>query len=262
VASGPSRLPGRVEANFVAHLTLLHRNTPGMRVVEGGGWVLSDSGLASDSFNTVYMRGLATPREAAGLREELESFRARGLPFAVWTGPGAPDGTTEVLASLGLRLAEEEPGLALDLAGWQPPGGSSPVKIQVVGDEARLAEYGRTLAAMWDPPDQNVAEFYRRASGTLFSPACPVTLLVGLCAGLPVATCEVLVADGVAGVYNVATLRAHQRRGIGTGMVVAALDLATRRGCDLASLQASAEGLPVYQRLGFRECCHFRAYQG
>jgi ribosomal protein S18 acetylase RimI-like enzyme len=236
-----------------------------MRMVEGGGWVLSDSGLANDSFNTVYVRGgVATPREADGLREAMGYFRSRRLPFAVWTGPGAPEGTGEVLAGLGLRLAEEEPGLTLDLAGWQPQGeeGKSPVEVQVVDDGARLAEFGRTLAAVLDPPEESVAEFFQRAAGALLSPTGSLTLLVGSCDQAPVATCQVLVADGVAGVYNVATLRGYQRRGIGTAMVVAALDVAMGRGCEVASLLASAEGLPVYQRIGFRECCLFRAYQG
>jgi GNAT superfamily N-acetyltransferase len=255
-----SSLLGRVEANFLAHLTYPHRSTPGMRVVEGAGWVLSDSGLPDDSFNTVYLRGLPTPADGAGLAGALSHFRSRGLPFAVWVAPGADEGTADALAGLGLRLAEEEPGLALDLRDWRPREGDGPVEVLVARDEDRLAAYGRVLAALREPPDENIAAFFRQTADAVLVPDCPLSLLVGYAAGVPVATCELVVVDGVAGLYNVATLGSHQRRGIGTAMVAAALDEALRRGCDLAILQASPDGLPVYRRLGFREFGLYRVF--
>jgi ribosomal protein S18 acetylase RimI-like enzyme len=86
-------------------------------------------------------------------------------------------------------------------------------------------------------------------------------LFVGYASGQPVATCELFLGEGTAGLYGVATRRDHQRRGIGTAMVLAGLSQAKRRGCDLGTLLASPHGLPVCRRIGFRECAMFFVYE-
>jgi ribosomal protein S18 acetylase RimI-like enzyme len=256
-----AKLLERTERNLLAHFTYLHLNTPGMRVVEYGACVLSDSGVPTDSFNTVYVRGARTPLESEELRDALNHFRRSGLPFAAWVSPSASEGTTESLHRLGLHFAEEEPGLALDLEGWQPEGRDGPIQVHAVHDATAFADYARILTDSSDPPDENVGAFFGRSAHAALDPACPMVLLAGYCDGRAAATCEVLVAEGTAGIYNLATSPEHRRRGIGTAMLEAALAEAVSRGCDLACLQASPDGLPLYRRLGFEELCLFRVFQ-
>ena len=58
--------------------------------------------------------------------------------------------------------------------------------------------------------------------------------------------------DGVAQVFNVATLRSHRRRGIGEAMTWCAVNHGVDAGCDLAFLQASPDGQRVDERMGFQ----------
>jgi ribosomal protein S18 acetylase RimI-like enzyme len=58
--------------------------------------------------------------------------------------------------------------------------------------------------------------------------------------------------DGVALIFNVATRPNHRRRGIGEAMTWWAVNHGIEAGCDLAFLQASPDGLPLYERMGFR----------
>jgi GNAT superfamily N-acetyltransferase len=58
----------------------------------------------------------------------------------------------------------------------------------------------------------------------------------------------------------VATDPAHRRQGLGTRVMRALLADARRRGLRTASLQASPDGLPLYERLGFETVGHLHAH--
>jgi predicted acetyltransferase len=61
-------------------------------------------------------------------------------------------------------------------------------------------------------------------------------------------------------VYNIATVEGARRRGYGTAMTVrVALD-GRAAGCDVAALQASEMGRPIYERLGYRTVVRYRAF--
>jgi GNAT superfamily N-acetyltransferase len=83
----------------------------------------------------------------------------------------------------------------------------------------------------------------------------PLYHLLGRLHGAPVATATVLLAGGIAGIYDVSTVPDARRRGIGTAMTMAALQAARVRGYEIAFLQPSEMGRSVYERLGFRVCC-------
>jgi GNAT superfamily N-acetyltransferase len=67
------------------------------------------------------------------------------------------------------------------------------------------------------------------------------------------------VEDDVA-VHYVATESAFRRRGLASGLLRAALEQARDEGAVTATLQASPDGLPVYERLGFRRVATLRAF--
>jgi predicted acetyltransferase len=77
----------------------------------------------------------------------------------------------------------------------------------------------------------------------------------------PVATASLIAAGGAAGIYNVATVIAARRRGIGAVMTAWAVRAGAARGMQVATLQASNMGRPVYERLGFEVVCDFVPYR-
>jgi ribosomal protein S18 acetylase RimI-like enzyme len=79
-------------------------------------------------------------------------------------------------------------------------------------------------------------------------------------AGEPIAVASLYLAAGVAGIYNVATLPAARRRGIGTHLTDATLRAARSAGYRVAVLQATPEAIGVYRRLGFRPYCRLQSY--
>ena len=75
---------------------------------------------------------------------------------------------------------------------------------------------------------------------------------LGLPDGHAVGTAMTCCIDGVVLIFNVATRPSHRRRGIGEAMTSSAVDHGIEAGCDLAFLQASRDGLPLYERMGFQ----------
>jgi ribosomal protein S18 acetylase RimI-like enzyme len=62
-------------------------------------------------------------------------------------------------------------------------------------------------------------------------------------------------------VQYVATEERHRRRGLASRLLVAILASARAEGLRTATLQASPDGLPVYERLGFRRVATLRAFR-
>ena len=58
--------------------------------------------------------------------------------------------------------------------------------------------------------------------------------------------------QGTAGVFNIATVPAYRGRGYGRAVTSRIVADAVTRGADLAYLQSSEDGYPLYQSMGFR----------
>jgi GNAT superfamily N-acetyltransferase len=164
-----------------------------------------------------------------------------GLPHCLWTVADAA------------ANREEEPGIAMPCLGLElnsvaagPPAtvvveAPSSAVLGEVNDRA----YGQTealaplLRALDDPRATNHG---LRIDGAW---ACvALTLRVG---------------DDIS-VQYVATEAAYRRRGLASALLLAVLAAARADGMRTATLQASPDGLPVYERLGFRRVATLRAF--
>ncbi len=78
-------------------------------------------------------------------------------------------------------------------------------------------------------------------------------ILVARLAGENVATAMAFDHDGDCGVFNLSTLEARRRRGLGTALTARHIHDAVERGCSTASLQSTAMAERVYVAAGFRD---------
>lgn len=188
-------------------------------------------------------------------------FRAVARPFAWWVGPcSRPLDLEERLEERGLKRAERETGMVLELRDLREAPLPAGLTIQRVASPQHLEDLSRILADSWEPPDPAVAPFYQAAAPLIHSPQSPLRCFVAYLEGEPAGVSGLYLEGRVGGIYSVATRRAFRGCGIGSRMTYTAADEARRAGAELAVLQASDEGVHLYERLGLRGCCAFEEY--
>jgi ribosomal protein S18 acetylase RimI-like enzyme len=254
-------LTGAIALNFGESAAHLHRDTPGAGLLSTDGLVIADSGGADPAFNSVTMIRLSPDTADERIAAAVATVAATGREFSWWVDAHAtPSDVLSRLQAAGLTLIERIPTMRLDLVDatdtLAEPHAAG-LEIRAVTTTAGLADFAAVVDASMDPPVTSAAEFYARAAAEAPDPAGPARFLVGYLDGVAVATAQVLLAAGVAGLYNITTLPDHRRRGYGSALTRAALRLAAAEGYATAVLESSAEGESVYRPLGFTRCGEF-----
>jgi GNAT superfamily N-acetyltransferase len=246
-----------IKANWVALYAHLGR-APGVELSAGRhlSWLLT--GIPDPFLNVVFRTDLPPDRAGDVVDQALAHFRARQIRSLSWLAPGTEAG--RILASRGLTFEEGGTGMAADLTAVPdrvPAPGS--LAIVPVEDRASLQPWIHVMCVGFGTPAS--AEPALLDVFAAVAPAPPMRTYLASLDGRPVATSQLFLASGVAGIYNVTCLPEARGRGIGAAVTLAPLLEARRLGYGIAILQASDLGYPVYRRLGFRDYGRLNEYR-
>ena len=222
-------------------------------------WLLT--GVPFPGMNTV-VRTQLTPDDVDEIIEEtVAHFKSKNVTsFTWWAEPGTqPTDLGDRLLAHGFTYAEGAPGMAVDLLALNEDiRAPSDLRIKHVGDAGTLKQWGSTLISGFELPEGSEGAFFDLFIGLGFD--LPLRNYLGSLNGEPVATAELFLGAGVAGIYGVATVPKARRQGIGAALTLAPLREARAMGYRIGILHSSEMGLGVYRQLGFQEYCEMSHY--
>lgn len=248
-----------VKANWAEFYTHLGR-APGAELSVGPhlSWLLT--GVPDAFLNVVFRTDLPPDDPGEIVDEALGRFRSRHVARLSWwvETPGGDQG--QLLVSRGLTFNPGGTAMAADVRPIRadvPP--ATGLKIVPVQDRAALQPWIQVMRVGFGLPELAQRRLLELFAAVALEP--PMHTYLAMLDGRPVATAQLFVGAGVAGIYNVTCLPEARGRGIGTAVTRAALLEARRQGYDLSILQASDLGYPVYRRLGFQDYGRLNTYE-
>ena len=249
--------------NWIAYLTGVVRCGDAGFVHRDGGAVTILSDLPFDWFNQVLVERPDATKAGllAGIKEGLDHAGS----FVVRLRDGVDDRFTATLNGIGFAAAGEAttiPGMVafpIDrdaIAAVIAPGRLPRFEIHRVRDAVGIDDHRKVVT-------EGFGSAFAVALGTtctelLDRPECDV--YVGYLDGAPVASGLGWRTGRTIGVYAIATIPTARRRGYGAAMIARVVTDGLVAGCDVAALQASESGRPIYERLGFRVDVRYLSY--
>ncbi len=225
--------------------------SPGMQVAELDGAQGYYTDIPFPLCNVVFDARFEPGREREQAQAVLDQYVGRGLPFLWWTTPSTTSPELEQVCAEAGMIREDAPGMHRRLDG--PVEVRLPDGLEItLSPVEELPDMTRTMLLGFGMPEWLHDPMVEMLTGV--DPDTLVNVLARL-DGEPVACGSAYLADGTAGIYNIATLEQVRGRGIGYAVTAWLMNHAYQRGSTQTILHASPDGLPVYERLGYERVC-------
>jgi GrpB-like predicted nucleotidyltransferase (UPF0157 family)/ribosomal protein S18 acetylase RimI-like enzyme len=249
-----------MDVNMHLQMTYFAKYVPTLQLFLEPDIAVVRSEIPDDTFNYVLSARFSKNSVNARVKYVIELFRKFNLPFSWWTSSlDTPENLAEVLQSNGLVLKEVNSGMYKELAGFCLSESSSELNFQKVQSQKELQDFSDVIVSCGGS-DQAYEKLYSKIPPILYLNPPSFEMHIAYLNNQPVVTGIVVMHANVAGIYYVATSPNQRKKGFGTKMMEYLLMRAKDRGFNLATLQASAEGKTLYERLGFKKCCEIKEY--
>jgi GNAT superfamily N-acetyltransferase len=185
-------------------------------------------------------------------------FAARQRPYCLVALDGLVPNVSLRLHHLGYWEYEHMPAMLLEGPPAEWEGQSPPRDLQIsrIRTRPELLAFRSLLSRVFHIPSSQVDLVI--SDSTLAIPH--VRHYVGWLKRAPVATATLVLTNPLPSIWNVGTLPEHRRHGIGTQIMRHLLAEAMAEGYDLNMLLASPDGLPIYERMGYRTLSTVRVF--
>jgi ribosomal protein S18 acetylase RimI-like enzyme len=251
-----------VAGNLRESFRIIAASRAGGEVRELRGVSIASAGVTFQMFNAAFLSETVATESELTQRALLPSvhFNARGQEWAYWVcedflAPRPRRRLRHVLERAGLRHSVDLPGMVAEHIA--PPVKSAPrLEVRRVADAATRDAFCAIGSVCFHVPLTWFQEVFDNQG--VFK---QFASYVGYVDGEAVSTTALVMGGGAVGVYNVATLPQHQRKGYGEAVMRHALaDSRRLHGVERTILQSTPAGYNLYQRMGFRTVTRVAVY--
>lgn len=242
-----------MEDNFYSYISAIPCKTNHI-LFESNQLLLIDSGIVSR---------LILPSDEEKAKYIINSIKDYLLIPLLWCiePRSKPDNLVDLLQDCGCNVESVERGMILNLRESNGIAVPSQISILLVTSITLLDDFTRVLAEYWDVPNINKRTDYMNVSEVILDPQFPIKLYIGYFHEKPVTICELLLENGIAGIYSVTTAHKMRNQGFASSILLASLMYARQQGYEIATVQATPIAKKLYSRLGFRDICKFDKYR-
>jgi RimJ/RimL family protein N-acetyltransferase len=199
---------------------------------------------------------------AAFVARAQDFFGKRGRGFSVFVRANEPEDEdlAGAAADAGMVNVFEMPEMVISERVEErelPPN----AELRRLSSAEEVAAYWALTAdayvSLGFPPE--VFSYYDNHEGLLTD---NIAAFIAYLDGRPVSAAMTAVSRGVAGIYWVGTLEEARGKGLAWATTAAATNAGFELGADLASLQASPMGEPIYLKMGYEALFPYRLFMG
>lgn len=231
----------------------------GINIDKVGECLVSNTGASNPILNCVYNFNGNDTRIELDTKQILDEFNMRGLPHCWWTETASePPRLKEILRDHHKKLYGEFLGMAIDVSKIKRGPDAPDLKISRVSTESDFTAWGKIIAEGYEFNDSDT-DFYTSLFARTGADG-PFYHLVGNRNGKVVSTGTVLCTEHGAYIYNIATHNTEQRKGYGSTITNALLDITKQKNQSRVALVSTVAAASIYRKLGFQEICRFNIY--
>jgi GNAT superfamily N-acetyltransferase len=221
--------------------------------------ILWSTGLKSPLANRVVKACFNEEDAEQKIKEILEFFEKRGVPFSWWIGPGScPSNLVDLLSAAGLKPAEHYEGTVLSLDQPLEVRNLPDVDIVEAETEQDVRELVAVNASVWGYGENDIARMIQERLDYLNHSGRRGGFLLARIGGKAVATAGYRFSQTGDAIYltGASTLPEYRNRGIFKILVKKRIDMARKRGAKVAiCLARQGKSAPILKKLGFQSHC-------
>jgi GNAT superfamily N-acetyltransferase len=247
-----------------AHLNLVDSSRwffeldPRATIETGDGWLFGAGSLEHPVISNAAFRTDDGLDAGELIARAKEFFGERGRGFSIWVRGGQPEDEDLAAAAeaAGLATVHEMPEMILDSPPQSEPTPEG-VEVRRLSAVEEANDFWKVATASYAdigfPPE--IFASYTKNAGLFADNAAVFTAYLD---EEPVAIAATFVSHGIAGIYWVGTLKSARGKGLARKLTATAVEAGLELGADVASLQASPMGKPIYSTMGFKAVFDYR----
>jgi GNAT superfamily N-acetyltransferase len=241
-------------------LYCLFKDWPAITIHNDKDVLFTVSDIPFPIFNSILDAKFSEENASKHIEHIKSQYSDSKIPLLWWISPSdKPSSLSEKIQKHGFSYSDEAIGMAMELDTLVKKDLPNGVTIELVKDTDMLKVWCDTLIAGYELPEF-VSDIFYDFYMSIGLDNKDIYNYIAMLDGKPVATSSVLFSSGVAGIYNVSTMKNARKKGIGSAITTIPLLMAKELNYSTAVLQSSKIGQTVYEKLGFIEYCRFQQY--